>query len=492
MQNAKGSDTKRQSFYRTQRRLTSFHYQCSRRSTSTEIEAVFKRAIQKQKTTRGDTACFVFMDEAGLPEEQRESLKVLHYYLEDHVSRPAQVGFVAITNHALDAAKSNRCVTLLRAEPDHKELLEICHGCLGDQEEQRRLLSQQVIGLELRLTEALERMCSAYQDVMRESVPELTWFNTFFGLRDFMHFIKLLARSSAGVTVSLRRIRVTVPLASLQPISHLPYLTIYPQVSLEKIVSALQRNMNGVPPSELQALISFWRSRLGAGPVALSDLRNPFGVLRESLTEQAQSERPISRYKLLIDTTVDDSILRVLRARHDLDVGVEGQTTSVLKLSDFPEDTGLQQVTLVSSVKYAAEQGGTVVLSHTEKVNESFYDLFNQHFQTIDDRNASGQRTTSYHANIAVGSDSKLCRVSKGFQCIVHMRLTELRAAPAPFLHRKSPGLERKATLLCRLLPQLIILAAARTYSYRQALRSIAFRTRTCSRLSCMVAVAAS
>ena len=141
------------------------------------------------------------MDEAGLPEEQRESLKVLHYYLEDHVSRPAKVGFVAITNHALDAAKANRCVTLLRAEPDHKELLEICHGCLGDQEEQRRLLSQEVTGLGLRLTEVLERMCSAYLDLMREKVPELSWFNTFFGLRDFMHFIKLLARSSAGATV---------------------------------------------------------------------------------------------------------------------------------------------------------------------------------------------------------------------------------------------------------------------------------------------------
>ena len=70
------------------------------------------------------------MDEAGLPAEERESLKVLHYYLEDHMTRPAQVGFIAITNHVLDAAKSNRCAILLRAEPDRDELLQVAWGCL--------------------------------------------------------------------------------------------------------------------------------------------------------------------------------------------------------------------------------------------------------------------------------------------------------------------------------------------------------------------------
>ena len=66
---------------------------------------------------------------------------MLHYYLEDHMSKPTQVGFVAITNHALDAAKSNRCAILLRAEPDHRELMEICEGALGSEEEKRRLLA---------------------------------------------------------------------------------------------------------------------------------------------------------------------------------------------------------------------------------------------------------------------------------------------------------------------------------------------------------------
>ena len=61
-------------------------YQCSRRSTSNEIEAVFKRAIRRKKMLEevGIANCSVIvMDEAGLTEESHESLKVLHYYLDD-------------------------------------------------------------------------------------------------------------------------------------------------------------------------------------------------------------------------------------------------------------------------------------------------------------------------------------------------------------------------------------------------------------------------
>ena len=147
-----------------------------------------------------------------------------------------------------------------------------------------------------------------------------------------------------------------------------------------------------------------------------------------------------------------------MQSRRDLDT-VRGDGTrcgaSVLKLSLLPEDSGLQQVNLVSSTKYAAEKGETVVLSQTETINESFYDLFNQHFQRIEDREprvslqltaadgAVGARlvigsvqTNAYFAHIAIGSHSKLCRVSQGFQAVVHMRERELREAPAPFLNR--------------------------------------------------------
>ncbi len=85
--------------------------------TRSEVKTVFERAIQRQNGWDNTSAAgnaepgasslrrtaVVFMDEAGLPEEAKESLKVLHYYLDD-----PSVAFVAITNRALDAAKMNR------------------------------------------------------------------------------------------------------------------------------------------------------------------------------------------------------------------------------------------------------------------------------------------------------------------------------------------------------------------------------------------------
>lgn len=59
------------------------------------------------------TCAVVFMDEAGLPEDSHESLKALHYFL-DH----PQVSFVAITNRILDAAKTNRAISLFRPDPE--------------------------------------------------------------------------------------------------------------------------------------------------------------------------------------------------------------------------------------------------------------------------------------------------------------------------------------------------------------------------------------
>ena len=85
--------------------------------------------ISTQKVNKIITFLYVvvFMDEAGLPEERHESLKVqnsnmnialvlhayilqaLHYYLDQQ-----EVAFVAITNHILDAAKTNRAISLFR------------------------------------------------------------------------------------------------------------------------------------------------------------------------------------------------------------------------------------------------------------------------------------------------------------------------------------------------------------------------------------------
>ena len=81
---------------------------------------------------------------------------------------------------------------------------------------------------------------------------------------------------------------------------------------------------------------------------------------------------------------------------------------------------------------HSAIEGHTVIMSQTDDIHESFYDLFNQHFRRIDDPEA-GPR---YFTNIAIGAHTKPSRVHQHFQCIVVIKESEIKNTPAPFLNR--------------------------------------------------------
>ncbi len=142
---------------------------------------------------RAKQQCLVFMDEAGLPEEDRESLKVLHYFLEGHMSSCPNVAFVCITNHILDAAKSNRCACLLRPEPDMEELSCISQGvlCQKMQEDSNGVelvcFGEQVVEVK----EFSDRMCSCYMDLMKNT-ERFSFFVDFFGLVSRQTYVRAI------------------------------------------------------------------------------------------------------------------------------------------------------------------------------------------------------------------------------------------------------------------------------------------------------------
>ena len=71
-------------------------------------------------------------------------------------------------------------------------------------------------------------------------------------------------------------------------------------------------------------------------------------------------------------------------------------------------------------------------MAQTDSIDESFYDLFNQHFHRIDDP----QEGTRYYTNIAIGAHMKPSRVDPNFQCVVVIKKSEVKNTPAPFLNR--------------------------------------------------------
>jgi len=185
---------------------------------------------------------------------------------------------------------------------------------------------------------------------------------------------------------------------------------------------------------------------------------NTIDILRESLADKPYSNQGSQktssddtqnevRYKLIIDPSEDESITRLL-----LMFGIlTSNNARTFMCSNFPGDSQLQKVILlnvhinvlpyifpakqintIAAIRHSAVEGHTVIMSQTDDIHESFYDLFNQHFRRIDDPE-DGPR---YFANIAIGAHSKPSRVHQNFQCIVVVKESEIPFTPAPFLNR--------------------------------------------------------
>ncbi|KAI6653727.1 hypothetical protein LOD99_3231 [Oopsacas minuta] len=374
--------------------LDAQYYQCSRKSTSKEIENVFKRALKRQEAN--DDAglpvnCVVFLDEAGLPEEQQDSLKVLHYFLD-----APKVSFVAISNHILDAAKSNRAINVFRPyQNDPNDLEQLAKGCFYQDENTSKVTEELQI--------KLKQFCNAYVKI-ETRLQEIERFD-FFGMRDFIHFLNYLNRHS----------------------------TIHTGITEMMVVRALERNFSGIDSKAFLEILTHFAPDQEESELKYL-LRNTVDVLHCSLKDK--SVRPLKkgsgklvevRFKLIIDASEDDTVIRLLFRHNILD-----SRSRHFVCTDFLEDDEMQKVNLVSAIQNAASQGLTVIMSHGEDIFECFYDVFNQNYKEINDVK-TGVR---YYANIAIGSHTKPCRIHPDFQCIVHMHKSEIATAPAPFLNR--------------------------------------------------------
>ena len=383
--NLKGQESKQHFFSETDffKALDPHYYQCSRRTTSNEIKTVFKRATNRQHyfdDHNQPTYCVVFMDEAGLPEESHESLKVLHYFLDIQ-----EVSFVAITNHILDAAKTNRAISLFRPDASKEDLEVLAKGCLCPNPEHPPINMKDAL-------QYVVQLCHPYSKLM-----ENTQFSDFFGLRDFIHFISYIRRKSD----------VTKKFAQL-------------------VIEGLERNFNGY--NDFLNNCNAFLFEINSSLENVSQ-RKALIAFQDSLRDtpkQYNAENEV-RYKLLIDSSDDDSLVRTLYS-----VGILNRNnTRMFMCSNFPEDGELQKIDTIAAIRHSAMKGHTVILSQTDDIHESFYDLFNQRFRRIDHN-----KEPRYYANIAIGAYHKPSRVNHKFQCVVVIKKSEIHKHPSPFLNR--------------------------------------------------------
>ena len=356
-------------------------HQCSRRTTSIEIEKVFLRAITRQEDQLNLTTklnCVVFMDEAGLPEEKHESLKVLHSYLDER-----KVSFVAITNNILDAAKTNRAISLFRPTASKDDLKMLVRDCFRGQSSRQETLSE----------EWLVKLSTPYFKLIRTSDQ----FSRFYGLRDFMHFIKYLSRTAENCDIT-------------------------PQL----VSNGVERNFNG--SDEFNKIVKSFLKSIKSSDSDISP-RGTLTVLKESVDDHAVTNKENeARYLLIIDPSEDDSVVRLLFSTNILN----RKKTKIYLSSQFSGDGEIHKVNTIATIRHSVYEGHTVLLSQTDDIHESFYDLFNQNFRQINQPN--GDRR--FYANIAIGSHHLPCKVHEDFRCVVIIKSSEAQQMPAPFLNR--------------------------------------------------------
>ena len=171
-------------------------YQCSKHSKSDDIKILFEKATlrQQQIDKSGKNATVVvFMDEAGLPEEKLQVLKILHYLLDD-----PKVSFVALSNTILDAAKSNRAICLFQTHSSQEDLQHLAGTILGFSSES--------------IPKAIKGQITCLTDVYFEKMLQKE-FNSIFGLRDILHFFSHIRRK---LSIDEHFIPPAVILSSLQ------------------------------------------------------------------------------------------------------------------------------------------------------------------------------------------------------------------------------------------------------------------------------------
>lgn len=348
----------------------------------------------------------VFLDEASLPDEKKMVLKVLHPYLDE-----CKVAFVAITNKSFDAANANRMLCVYRSLPSQDDQRVLAYGCLGLPVDSvlpasKKDLDQTIIGL-----------CEGYRRILaRKDIPKI------FHDRDFIYM--------------LRQLRFELPSVGTTDDNETTVHAIKPI----NLLRALEDNFNGISKNEFRSLVNdMFESiqqrlpsyRLPAETLEQKIFRDVPTILEQSLKLDPRRRRLYGRYKLIIDESDDESAINLLRQAGIIQS--DPQRTMVFRMSDFEGDLNndLRNVEILSKIKLCMETGKTVLMVNTSRIHGSLYDVFNQNFSIM-----ATEDTRKIFSKVAIGPKTIDVVVHEDFQCLVHVKRSEVKDLPAPFLSR--------------------------------------------------------
>ncbi|XP_026171361.1 E3 ubiquitin-protein ligase rnf213-beta isoform X2 [Mastacembelus armatus] len=340
-------------------------FQCSPHSSPEGIIGTFRNCARFQKDKNMEEyVSVVVLDEIGLAEDSPQMpLKTLHPLLEDGCIDSDQpdphmkVGFIGISNWALDPAKMNRGIFVSRSDPSEDELLQTANGICSS--------SNQIL---LKIKHLFPSLAKAFLKICKETAK-----NQFFGLRDYYSLVKMLF--------------ATVKSTQQEPDGG-------------QLVEAILRNFSGQPEG-FDPVIFFQEVFQN-----LTEIPRPstLQMVRKNLDHDTTQE---SRYLLLL--TTNNAALHILQQQ----VFAKGEydPPEIIFGSGFPKDQEYAQICRnVNRVKVCMETGRTVILLNMQNLYESLYDALNQYYVYL---------SKQQYVDLGLGSHRVKCRVHTDFRLVV-------------------------------------------------------------------------
>uniref|UniRef100_A0A8C9CZX4 E3 ubiquitin-protein ligase RNF213 n=1 Tax=Phocoena sinus TaxID=42100 RepID=A0A8C9CZX4_PHOSS len=354
--------------FRSLKQVHLVSFQCSPHSTPQGIIGTFKQCARfQQGKDLEQYVSVVVLDEVGLAEDSpKMPLKALHPLLEDGCIEddPAphkKVGFIGISNWALDPAKMNRGIFVSRGSPNKRELIESASGICSSEP----LVQERIRGYFASFAKAYETVCKR-QD------------KEFFGLRDYYSLIKMVFAAAKA--------------SNKEP-------------SPQDIAQAVLRNFSG--KDDIHALDIFSSNLPEAKcteEISTMHLiqQNIYGDLQKASGRELDGSE--SRYLLVL--TRNYVALQILQQAF-----FSADQPEIIFGSSFPKDQEYTQICRnINRVKICMETGKMVVLLNLQNLYESLYDALNQYYVYL-----GGQK----YVDLGLGTHRVKCRVHPDFRLIV-------------------------------------------------------------------------
>ena len=341
------------------------------------------------KSNQNSEMCVLFLDEAGLPEERKEAMKIIHYFL-DH----PKIAFVILSNNTLDAAKTNRAIQVMQSETTVQDLTALAEGCLFPEGKQSGKKSDK------RMKSIIKGLCDAFVECNRaeflvglplassaefkEALVDTSATKTstpttlldtpkpgrdrqaqekhLFHMRDFVYLLRYLRRESMGQGSG--RGGPTI------------------NIQADHLLKGLRRNFNGLTPTCFEKLVALFFEKIrDAGaekferpkdclPHTLQTLREAFA---DRLQERENPSHSAFRHIMVIDPTSCSAAVDILNTSGLLE---DDRMTVYCSVSDFRDDANERERSLrVSEVKTAMQRGDRVVMVNASTIYSSFFGI---------------------------------------------------------------------------------------------------------------------